>query len=286
MELIPASGWEDIVAELARKPGTTLLLGGVDMGKSVFAHYLIAQLVYRGFSAALVDADVGQSSLCLPGTVGMKVFKEDEDLDSFSCRRFFFVGTTNPAKSMFQLIAGTRMLTDAAKKAADRIIIDTTGLVTGQIGVGLKISKIRALKPERVIALQRDDECEPILSRLRGITVERLAPSPQVRRRSQETRARYRHEKLAGWFLSQRLREYVIPTASADIFRFGRPISPSDTDLRIGTVIGLNRGFHTVTLGVVTETNSRSITFQAPLFSLRGINRIVYGELAFEPEKL
>jgi len=42
-----------------------LLLGATDTGKSTLAQFLISHLCQRGLMVALVDADIGQSSISL-----------------------------------------------------------------------------------------------------------------------------------------------------------------------------------------------------------------------------
>src|SRR5919198_3639288 len=70
-----------IIEALASQPGRVFVLGGVDTGKTTFTRRLARAGLESGQSVALVDADVGQSTLGAPGTVGLKIVREAADLE-------------------------------------------------------------------------------------------------------------------------------------------------------------------------------------------------------------
>lgn len=281
MEIVPAPGWEELFEELKRERGTALLLGATDCGKSTLARHLVRRLAEEGVRVALVDADVGQSALGLPGCVSMRVFRSPADAADFRGERFSFLGSASPARIVLRMIETTGRLAELARREAGVVLIDTTGLIAGPLGIGLKLGKIRSVRPGMVVAVQRGEECESILSRLQesGIGIHRLPPSPLARVRSQERRARLRSAKLAGYFNRPGVGEFLLPVRGVDIFRFDRAVSPGQPGLREGTVIGLNHGVDTLALGVVEEADGEAITFRAPLASLRGIDRVVFGDM-------
>jgi polynucleotide 5'-hydroxyl-kinase GRC3/NOL9 len=166
-----------------------------------------------------------------------------------------------------------------ARREAALVLIDTTGLVTGELGLGLKLAKIRATGADRVIAVQREKECEPILERLGNVAIHRLCPSPLTKSRSPEARGGRRKERLSSYFAAAST-EFIIRTGQADFFRFGREVSLRSAVVEEGTVIGLNHGAETIALGIVTEADRNGISFRAPLRSVRGINRVVLGEMS------
>lgn len=226
----------------------------------------------------MVDADVGQSALCLPGTVGMRRFRGAEGAREFRCARFAFLGSPNPARIIFPLVETAGRFAGEARRETGLILIDTTGLVAGELGIGLKLAKIRATGAERVVAVQRHEECEPILERLRNVAIHRLPPSPLARTRSQEARAARRSERLAAYFAKAEA-EFIIRAGEAEFIRFGRDVSLRNTSLEEGSVIGLNRGGETLALGLVTDADHDGVSFRAPLRSVKGINRVVLGEI-------
>ena len=129
IEIIPEPEWEHLLRELIRHRGIALILGEVDSGKSTIARYLINRLVSKGITACLVDSDIGQSSLGLPGTVSMKVFRDERDYKTFRFERMSFLGTANPAMVIPMMIKTTGRMVDLARKNSEITLVDTTGLV-------------------------------------------------------------------------------------------------------------------------------------------------------------
>ena len=79
MEIIPPKEWYAPLDVLEKEKGIAILLGATDTGKSTLAKFLIFNLCQRGLMVALVDADIGQSFLVPPATIGFAVFKSDPD---------------------------------------------------------------------------------------------------------------------------------------------------------------------------------------------------------------
>ena len=59
--------WSEL--DLASLSGVLLVVGAPDTGKSTFARWLVDRLAQVGQPVALLDGDVGQSSLGLPTTL-------------------------------------------------------------------------------------------------------------------------------------------------------------------------------------------------------------------------
>jgi polynucleotide 5'-hydroxyl-kinase GRC3/NOL9 len=90
MVIHPEPDWESLYKELVRGKGAALIMGMTDTGKSTLLRYLIERLIAEGVEASLVDSDIGQSSLGLPGTVSMKVFHDEEIMRSSGSRGCLF----------------------------------------------------------------------------------------------------------------------------------------------------------------------------------------------------
>ncbi len=58
---------------LLSNPGIVFLLGGIDTGKTTFGVELAARATAAGIPSAIVDADIGQSTVGPPTTVGLKL---------------------------------------------------------------------------------------------------------------------------------------------------------------------------------------------------------------------
>ena len=278
MTISPAHGWEDILEILAREPGVVMLIGSTDTGKSTLVRYLAAELT-QSTPVSLVDADVGQSALCLPGTVGMRLFRSQaEVLSDYRCRSFAYLGSASPAKIILHLVKTTGRFVAAGMRDTPTVLVDTTGLIKGEFGVGLKLAKWRAVRPDHVIAIQREEECETILSLLDNVAIHRLTPSPMVQPRSPETRSQTRQRKLADFFEGADL-EYLVPIKKLELLRYGQPASLVHEELPAGTVLGLNHDEETLGLAVAVETDKRSITLRTGLVSLKGVNRLIFGDV-------
>jgi polynucleotide 5'-hydroxyl-kinase GRC3/NOL9 len=120
----------------------------------------------------------------------------------------YFVGATSPRDHVAETVLGTRRMTDRALGLGiDRVIVDTSGLVHGELGRALKQAKIDLVAPDVILCLQRDGECEPILRPYSGEgrpAIVRLAAAPAARRRSAEERRGHRERAMAAYFVGAR----------------------------------------------------------------------------------
>lgn len=278
MEITVPEDWNNLAQALVTATGTVFILGATDTGKSTLTRFLARNLVLSGRTVALVDADIGQSSLGLPGTVSCAVFRSRDDVNGFRCERFSFIGSVSPLPVMSFLIKETCRYVSLGGTSAEITLIDTTGLVTEEPGRRLKTEKIRAVRPDLIVAVERDTELEHILELTRDIDVVRLKPSPHARTRRIEARSRYRAEKLAGYFRSAG--EILLNTHSLEFFFQGRPIAHGDPRIQVGTVVGLSHDADTDGLGIVTEFDTNSLLLKTPLNSLKRIKRVMFGVVA------
>jgi polynucleotide 5'-hydroxyl-kinase GRC3/NOL9 len=279
MEIYPAPEWEGLFRELKEHKGTAMVSGATDSGKSTLAKYMVRRLVKEAITVSVVDADVGQSTLGLPGTISMKVFLLEEDIEQYTFEKMFFVGSTNPAKKISLMVNGSKRMVDTCREKSDIIFIDTTGLITGEIGRALKIGKIRKINPEYIIALQRNDELEHILRLVENSVIHRISVSMVAKCRDRENRIRYREKKFLDYLDEKRISEFLLHQHDAEFFYNERFFSLKEGDLKSGTIIGLNHNDDTMALGVIVEITVDSVTFKSPLRSLRGINRVLFSEM-------
>lgn len=279
MVITPCDEWKDLVSGLVR--GTVLIIGNTDSGKSTLARYMLEALLERGRVTAFVDADIGQSSLGLPGTISMKVFRSPGDLEDFAYEKIYFVGSFTPASCVAAMIEGTaRMVNEAKREGARTILVDTTGLVKGELGLALKAGKARAIRPRHVIAIEAAGELHPIMPLMKGVILHRLVPSRFVRQRTREARVRYREEKLAAYFAGSR--SLLLPRREVECFRHGRTYDISLSPPAPGTLVGLNRGEATVALGRFEGIVGEAVKTRAPLSGPRGLDRLLIGDVMLE----
>ncbi len=152
-----------------------LVVGATDTGKSTFARSLIRQMQAGEMRVGWLDGDPGQSALGPPTTLTLADPAADPDVLPDGSVRHVFVGAVSPVGHMLRVVVGARRLVDAAKEA-DTIVYDTTGLVDpNRGGLYLKHAFVDILQPSTVVALQRDDELERLLTPLRHATARRCA---------------------------------------------------------------------------------------------------------------
>jgi polynucleotide 5'-hydroxyl-kinase GRC3/NOL9 len=186
-----------------------MVIGESDAGKTTFVTALANGLLAKRYRVAVVDADLGQSEIGPPTTIGLgRVRSRLRRLGDAEVLAMYFVGVTSPARSLLGAVIGTRRMLDRARAAGmQRVVIDTSGLVSGHLGRTLKQAKIDATDPDLVVCLERAGECQHIVAAYAGATrpeVIRLTAAATVRSRSAEDRRRYREERLNEYFASAR----------------------------------------------------------------------------------
>jgi len=279
MEIVPEPEWQILFEDIKKHAGATMIMGATDSGKTTLARFLIKKFVLENIKVCLVDSDVGQSSIGIPGTISIKVFSGEKEFEDFTFEKMIFVGSTNPAMKIHSIIEGTQRMTSTCRENSDYVVIDTSGLVSGELGKALKINKIKKIQPELVIALQRGDELEHILSVMEDIPIRRIKASRMAKVRGREARMRYRTKKLLAYFDERELNDFVLSTSGEKFFYNRKPIHPGHIDFAKGTLIGLNQDGDTLALGALTEITDEYVTFRSPIKSLKKINQVVFGDM-------
>jgi len=250
MEISAPKEWFGLLDVLEEEKGISILLGATDTGKSTLATFLISHLCQRGLKIGLVDTDIGQSSLGPPATISLALFKSHPDWDIIlSQPEIFFVGSTTPEGHFPIHLKGVkRMMDRVASYGPDVILVDTTGFVSGDAGRELKRRKINLVSPRLILALQKDDEIEPILEQYKEnalYKIYRVPLSEQVRSRSMEDRRINRTNKFRDYFRYSVIQELAIEEVKIEgevLDPDGAPL-PLDWSLRTnGLLIGLKDG--------------------------------------------
>ena len=255
----------------------TMVIGASDAGKTTLVATLAGALASRGSRVGVVDADLGQSEIGPPATVGLGwVTAPLARLSEAVPVALHFVGVSSPARDIRGAVEGTRRMIERARAdGLERILVDTCGLVVGGPGRLLKRRKIDAVDPDLVLALARGDECEPIVRSYEGATrprVVRLAARGHPRSRSQAARRRHRLAAFDAYLSDARPvvidRSRVTVTGPADR-------EPSEC---VGMLCGLDdaRG-DTLALGVVREVAADALRILAPLATAAGVAAVRIG---------
>jgi len=200
-------GWADEIAQefLSQgllKTGVCLILGGTDTGKTSLA----AALAKRAASTeriGIIDADIGQSHIGPPATVGWAIVDGPEvDVTSVAPAGISFVGDVTPVGHLLQLTAAITGCTAEVSKAAKLIIIDTPGFINGSAAKALWWTVQRILQPELILAVENEDELSDIIAGLRSfeIRVERIKSPAEIAKKSPESRRNYRRRQFRKYF--------------------------------------------------------------------------------------
>ena len=185
--LVMPGDWIPIIQKILNQNSRVVVLGKTDSGKTGLIRLFTQYLIRRNKKVGVIDGDIGQSTLGPPGTVGMCILDFGNlKSETISVEKMVFVGTTSPGRYTEKFINGIDQLYKICQKhKVDIILLDTTGLVTGSLGIYLKCSLIKKIKPSALVALQLEKELESIL---RGFTkdpfilVYRLKPYQEVDR--------------------------------------------------------------------------------------------------------
>ncbi len=201
--------WETTINKMIKEKGTVVLIGGSDTGKTTFALSLANDALAKEIPTALVDADLGQSTIGPPTTIGLSLLKKGDDLKEPKVNSIYFVGDTSPFSHLLQSVVGTKRLVEKARTlGAKLIVVDTSGLITGAMGQALKYHEVQVIGGDHIVALQRSTELEFILrslSHYQKPQLYNLKVPIEVRRVSPEMRARHRKIRFQKYFRDSRV---------------------------------------------------------------------------------
>lgn len=202
--------WQEEGEGIVREGGVAMVVGAVDVGKSTFCAALAYHALQLKKKVAVVDADIGQSDIGPPGTIGMGFAHPDmNELADIPLSYLYFVGDISPQGHFLDMVVGTqKVVHKALSLGAELVLVDTTGLVSGMPARKLKNFKIEAIRPNHLIALQRGSEVEHILrcwEKTKWLKIYRLPPSPLAVVRSFEERKVNRERKVISHFTNASL---------------------------------------------------------------------------------
>ena len=188
---IPSS-WDDALKEIKarRGPLTVMVMGEVDSGKTSFCTYLLNQALRMKRKAAVIDADLGQSDVGPPATIGFNcVTGPIKDLFEIEAERAHFVGLTSPGQVIPWVMDGLVKLKRSVEGMdVNFLVVNTDGWVSGEEAVSYKVGLTEKVAPHVVIGIQQADELAPILAALKEIKTIAVDSPPAIKKRSQEKR--------------------------------------------------------------------------------------------------
>ncbi|MGQ9920478.1 MAG: Clp1/GlmU family protein [Desulfobacca sp.] len=199
--------WRRAVAVALAARGVVMVVGGPDSGKSTFCRYLLDEAGRRRRPLAFIDADLGQSHVGPPTTIGLQLYPcAGPDDWSLHADLSYFIGQTSPPGRLLEIVVGLRRLVDEVRHRRRLLIVNTSGFINGPAALRLKTAKAEVLQPRLGVMLGRHDELFHLLPPLTVLCQEThlLSVSSQARQKSWEERRRYRQERFAAFFAKAR----------------------------------------------------------------------------------
>ena len=254
--------WRKLARQVVKPQQIVLVIGATDAGKSTFCRFLTDFALAKGFKVACVDADIGQSQIGPPTTIGVKSFvpiietqlpsTQEPILESEQNRvenriafdgtadRLYFVGDVSPNGHFLETLTGVRLMVDSAREAdADFIVVDTTGYVHDPPAVILKQHKIELIRPNHLICIGRSTEFEQITacySQQVWLNIHYLLPHRSVRLKSGHLRSRYRKDRFDLYFSESRVQQLPFEQirGGRTPFFIGRPANEKELEILSG----------------------------------------------------
>ncbi len=265
--------------------GLCVVLGACDTGKTILVQ-AIAHLAATGRAVAIVDADIGQSHIGPPGTVGWAILEDDHnDVTHLQPSGIAFVGDITPARHLLQLTAAMLQSVEQASSAADVVILDTPGFVAGRPAKALWWTVLQILPVRTLAAVSRAGELHEILAGLRHLDfrLENVSAPANIKPKSPSDRRRYRIERFRRYFRNAgqhtlNLNHLAVQTMTG----LGRqPPLKRLAALR-------DRNARDLAVGVVTDWQpiKAAATILAPPVDTGNIGCLVVGDAELDPAEL
>lgn len=207
--------WMDLEERIAKallspRSKSIMLLGGPDTGKTTLAAEVADFLSKKG-RAGVLDLDMGQAHIGPPSTIAWGLVEDGfKGWEKIKAEGIYFTGALSPPGNMLPSLTGAKLLMESAQAQCSKLVIDTTGLVAGPIGRLYKQYKIDLLKPDVVLAVQKNGELEHIISPyalMERPVIIRLKPSSLTRVKGIPIRAGFRAERFRAYFEGSRVFE-------------------------------------------------------------------------------
>ncbi len=280
-----AVDWADKIAQqlLNRdsvKAGVCLILGASDTGKTTLAASL-AKHAASSRLVAIVDADIGQSHIGPPATVGWALVDSRKDLLQLPASGINFVGDVSPTGRLLQLTTAILQCVQQASEAASLIIIDTPGFIHGPAAAALWWTIQRILKPASILAVQRSNELKNILVGFESLEIKLvLISSPEeISPKSPLARQKYRQGKFAEYFRDSCV--YNISLTNVAV-QSGRNLR---RDLPVHQLLSLRDGKGIdMALGIVVDWrySNEIVVVKAPKLDITRVCCIVVGDVSID----
>jgi polynucleotide 5'-hydroxyl-kinase GRC3/NOL9 len=278
--------WADKIVEQllcldSLQTGICLILGGVDTGKTTLAAAIAGQLA-PSKPVVIVDADIGQSHIGPPTTVGWALIDRPQvNFSQLKPGGISFVGDITPVGHLLQLTAAITQCVQQASKVAGKIIIDTPGFIAGPADCALWWTVQHILQPKLILAVQREDELSDVLAGMQnlGSKLEPVRCPSWMPAKSPQARSSYRQNVFNKYFQDSRLYNIDLTATTIQSNR-----NPGRENLISRLVALRDKGGTDLAVGIVDDlrNNGETVVVRAPQLNISRVSCLVIGDVTID----
>ncbi len=178
-----------------------MFIGASDSGKTTLVKSLLEAFRRRGLTVSLVDADLGQSQIGPPTTIG---YLPSDKCDKKGDKQLFpphihFLGDTTPAGKIETAAWYTAHCIHKGRESAQVVLVDTCGYLGCREAEQMKILQAEWGKVDLVIALGEKKEFS-FLDKVQVSSILVLPPPTGVRGKTSQQRKVYRETLFREYF--------------------------------------------------------------------------------------
>ncbi len=239
---VPPS-WENAAKEVLslKKPVTVMVMGGADSGKTSFCTFLANEALRKKWKTGVIDADLGQSDVGPPSTIGFNFVSEPvKDLFEIKAENACFVGLTSPSGAVNKVIKGITELKNGIMEAdVDFLIVNTDGWVDGEDAAKYKIELWKTISPSVVVGIRQEDELTPILTALKEANFLSIDSPRLVQRRNREKRKILRELSYKKYLKQAKVHPFALNWVKVEgsLLGAGSPLAPGRME-KIRSLLG------------------------------------------------
>jgi polynucleotide 5'-hydroxyl-kinase GRC3/NOL9 len=265
-DTVPPS-WENAAKEVLslKKPVTVMVMGGVDSGKTSFCTFLANEALRKKWKTGVIDADLGQSDVGPPSTIGFNFVSEPvKDLFEIKAENACFVGLTSPSGAVNKVIEGLTELKNKVMEAdVDFLIVNTDGWVDGEDAAKYKIQLTKTVSPSVVVGIRQEDELTPILTALKEANFLSIDSPRLVQRRNREKRKILRELSYKKYLKQAKVQSFALNWVKVEdsLLGAGSPLAPRRME-KIRNLLGARPIYseETLTTIFIVLRKNRSVT--------------------------
>lgn len=252
---VPVS-WENAAKEVLslKKPVTVIVIGRADSGKTSFCTFLVNEALKRKCKTGVIDADLGQSDVGPPSTIGCSFVSEPvKDLFEIGAENAYFVGLTSPSGAGKKVMAELNELKNGAMRAdADFLVVNTDGWVEGEDAAEYKVQLTKTVSPSVVVGIRQEDELTPILTALKEAKVLSIDTPQSVRRRNREKRKILRELSYKKYLKQAKVQSFALSWVKVEdsVIGTGNSLAPERVE-KITNLLGSRPVYSEETLTTV-----------------------------------